>query len=132
MTANVGRAIEFAWGDSSPQTVIPGVREKGIQLNGDPVDVTADDSEGWRTLLSVAAEDQVTISLSGVTKDETLMADWFNGNRQQSVTITYPNGRTITGTFFLASYTDTGTYNDAITFEAELQNSGAITFTPGS
>jgi len=132
MSANVGRAIEFAWGDASPQTVVAGVQEKGIQLNGDAVDVTADDSDGWRTLLSVAAEDQVTISLSGVTKEETLRKDWFDGNRLQDATITYQDGATITGKFFMQSYSDTGPYNDATTFEAELLSSGVITYTPAA
>lgn len=131
MAASVGRSITFTWGNDSPPEEIPGVREKSAALNGEPIDITADDSSGWRELLSVAAQDQVDISLSGVTKNDALKQDWFGGTRTQVATITYEDGGVLTGTFFLVSYTDTGAYNDAVTFEAELQSSGTVTYTPG-
>lgn len=125
MTANAGRTIELTWGGAA----IPGVREKAVALNGEPIDITSDDSLGWRELLSDnVAENQVTISISGVTKSFALKQDWFGNNRMQAVTITYPDGSVLTGNFFLASYTDTGPYNDATTFEAELQSTGVVAF----
>jgi predicted secreted protein len=131
-----GRAIAFTWGDdgASPAVPfqIPGVREKGISLNGEPVDVSADDSIGWRQLLTVPAENQVDISLSGVTREDQLKTDWFADNRTKAVTITYPDGGVISGTFFLASYNETGAYNDATTFDAELQSTGAVAYTPAA
>ena len=36
------------------------------------------------------------------------------------------------GTFYLASYSETGTYNEATVFEAELQSSGVVTYTPAA
>lgn len=131
-----GRAITFTWGDdgASPPvpTPIPGVREKGVALNGEPVDVSADDSGGWRELLTVAAENQVDISLSGVTRDDKLKQDWFSGNRTKTATLTYPDGGVVTGEFYLANYNETGTYNDATTFDAELQSTGVTTYTPAA
>jgi hypothetical protein len=47
----------------------------------------------------------------------------------QTATITYPDGGVLSGTFFLASYTDTGAYHDATTFQAELQSSGPVSYT---
>ena len=131
-----GRSITFTWGDdgASPPVAqeIAGVREKGISLNGEAIDVSADDSNGWRELLSVSAEDQVDLSLSGVTRDETLKTDWFAGNRTQAVTITYPSGGVLSGNFYMTSLSETGAYNDATTFDMELQSTGAVTYTPGS
>lgn len=125
MEANVGRKIELTWGGAA----IPGVREKAVALNGEPIDITSDDSLGWRELLSDdPAENQVTLSISGVTKSFKLKQDWFANNRMQAVTITYPDGGVLTGNFYLASYTDTGPYNDATTFECELQSSGVVAF----
>lgn len=125
MTANAGRTIDLTWGGSP----IPGVREKSVALAGEPIDITSDDSLGWRELLSDdPAENQVTISISGVTKSFALKQDWFANDRMQAVTITYPDGGVLTGNFYLASYTDTGPYNDATTFEAELQSSGPVAF----
>lgn len=125
MTANAGRKIELTWGGQP----IPGVREKSVALNGEPIDITSDDSLGWRELLSDdPAENQVTISVSGVTKSFKMKQDWFANNRMQTLAITYPDGGVLTGDFYLATYTDTGPYNDATTFEAELQSSGVIAF----
>lgn len=126
MAGNAGRKVNFEWGGDT----VPGVREKSIAIAGEPIDVTSDDSDGWRELLSEAAENQVDLSLSGVTKSHALKTAWFEGDRTEEVTITYPDGATLAGTFFLASFTDTAPYNDAMTFEAELQSSGPVTFTP--
>lgn len=132
MSALAGRQIVFEWGDESPQPEIPGVREKGVNLNGEAIDTTSDDDDGWRSLLSVPAENQVDISLSGVTKSARLRNDWFAGTRMQSATITYLDGSVITGNFYLASYQETATYNDAVAFEATLQSSGVVSYTAGS
>jgi predicted secreted protein len=129
-----GRAVVFTWGDddASPPAPrqIPGVREKGVALNGEAVDVSADDSGGWRESLDVAAENQVDISLSGVTRVDHLKRDWFAGNRTKTATLTYPDGGVISGEFRLANYNETGAYNDAVTFDAELQSTGVVAYTP--
>lgn len=126
MAARIGRKIKLRWNGAE----IPGVREKGITLNGEAVDVTADDSNGWRELLADPAENQVEISLSGVTKTHTLKTDWFAGTRTRSAEIEYDDGSKITGTFYMSNHSETGTYNDAATFEATLQSTGVVTFTP--
>lgn len=124
-----GRDIDFEWNSAE----LLGVREKGISLNGDPINVTSDEDDGWQLLLAdVGGEDKVEVSISGVTKSEVLKTDWFNRTRTRSVEITYPNGSVLSGTFFLASYSDTGPYNDGTTFEATLQSSGEVIFTPYS
>ncbi len=132
MAARSGRKIKFRWGTGSPLPEIPGVREKGVTLNGEGIDVTADDSGGWRELLADPAESQVEISLSGVTKSHALKADWFAGTRTRAAEVEYDDGAKIAGSFFLSNYTETGVYNDAATFEATLMSSGVITFTAGA
>lgn len=132
MVAVAGRQVEFRWGDNSPMDEIEGVREKGIELNGEPIDISSDDDNGWRALLSIAAESQVNISLSGVTKKARLKNDWFAGNRLQDARMTFPDGAIIFGKFFLASFKETAEYKSAMAFEATIQSSGTITYTPGS
>jgi predicted secreted protein len=132
MAGTAGRNIVLTWGVESPAEEIPGVREKGIELNGEMLDVTSDENDGWRELLNTPAQNQVQVSLSGVTKSARLKVDWFAGNRINDVTITYPDGGVITGNFFLESYTETATYNEAVAFEATLQSTGVIAYTPGS
>jgi predicted secreted protein len=129
MVARAGRAITFEWNNAE----ILGVREKGLALNGEPIDITSDENDGWRTLLSgMSAQDQVDINLSGVVKDEVLKTDWFAGTRDRTVTVTWPNGDELTGTFKLVNLNLTGPYNDAETFEGQIQSSGPVTFTPYS
>jgi TP901-1 family phage major tail protein len=131
MAARLGRKIKFKWGAAAPLAEIAGVREKGVTLNGEAVDVTADDNSGWRELLADPAENQVEISLSGVTKSHVLKADWFGGTRTKLAEIEYDDGAKIAGSFYLSSYSETGAYNDAATFEATLMSSGIVTYTPG-
>lgn len=137
MTAIVGRTINVYWGNESPQPLVAGIREKGIELNGEAVDVTNDDSNGWRELLDAAQINMVNIPCSGVLLDDTLRADWFAGatataRRMQDAAFEYPDGGTITGTFYLAEYSETGTHDGEVTFEATFQSNGAVTYTPAA
>lgn len=123
-----GRQVIMTWN----AVAIAGMREKGLTLNGAPIDVTADDDAGWRKLLTVSGQDQVDLSLSGVTKSQVLKSDWFTpANRTRTVSMTYPSGGVLTGTFYLAEYGEKQVYKDAVTFDCKLQSSGAITWTPG-
>lgn len=128
MSADVGRNLSFTWNGA----VIAGVREKGVSIAGEPVDVTSDEDSGWRTLLTVAGQNEVSVSLSGVTKDKQLITDWFAGTRTRAAVLTYPDGSVLSGNFFLSTYNDTGPYNDAITFDAQIVSTGEVEFTPGS
>jgi predicted secreted protein len=126
MAARVGRAVTLTWDGAA----IDGVREKGIALAGEPIDITSDEDDGWRTLLATVGENQVTITLSGVTKSNVLRAAWFSGARTEAVVVTYPSMGSFTGDFFLASYSESDPYNDATTFDCELQSTGEVTYTP--
>lgn len=123
-----GRDVTLLW-NGLP---IGGVREKAITLNGEPIDVTSDDDLGWRNLLSTAAQFQVDLKISGVSKTHILKIDWFNKNFTRAAVLTYPNGSIISGNFFLSEFVETGTYNDAVTFEATLMSDGPATYVPGS
>lgn len=128
MAANTGRSVAFLWGGAA----VLGVREKGISINGEPIDISSDESAGWRVLLDTdVGERSVDITISGVTKDHRFLADLMGGTYQRAVTITWSNGAVLSGTFHLASTGQTQPYKDAQTFEASLQSSGAVTFTAG-
>lgn len=126
MAGHLGRSVAFTWGGAA----VLGVQEKGVTVNGEAVDISSDENSGWRTLLSEPGEKQVDISISGVVKDKVFITDLFAGTIQKTVTITYPNGSVISGTFHLVSTAETHPYKTATTFEATLQSSGAVTFTP--
>ena len=125
----VGRQLLLTWSSSA----LGGAREKSITIGGEAVDVTDDSSVGWRELLDDDGVRTVDISVSGVTKSHVLRAAKFAGGGSTTATmaITYPSGGgSFTGTFKLVSYTETGAYNDAVTYDAEFQSTGAVVYTP--
>jgi predicted secreted protein len=111
---------------------VAGVQEKSVAINGEPIDVSSDENNGWRKLLEVAGQNQVDISVSGVLKSTKLKADWFAGARTKPLVLTYPDGGVLSGVFFLATYNEAHPYSGASTFDGSLQSSGAVTYTPGA
>jgi predicted secreted protein len=130
MAGRVGRQVTFFFGGDSPADEILGVREKGVECNGEPIDVTSDEDSGVRTLLSnIYAQKEVNVSLSGVTKDTRLKEAWHNDQFTQTCTFTFPDGSSLSGVFCMTSYKETDPYNGAATFEAAFSSSGTITYT---
>ena len=127
MTAGVGRNVILSWGGAG----IAGVKEKTLTLNNEPIDITSDDDGGWRNILAIPGQKQVEIKVSGVTKDRGLMANWFSSALTQAVVLTYENGATIAGNFFLSEYSDKGNFKDAVAFDATLMSTGVIVYTAG-
>lgn len=128
MSGFVGRKVLLKVDDS----LVAGVRTKGVSINRNPIDVTSDDDDGWRKLLEEPGEKQVDLSVSGVTKVDTLKQAALTGETLHDVELSYPDGSKIKGDFYLATYSETGPYNDASTFDASLQSSGPIDYTPAS
>jgi predicted secreted protein len=133
MAARLGRKVVFTWNGAA----IEGVREKGIAFNGEPVDITDENSNGMRELLAESGENSMDVTLGGLTKSQVLKKAWMDGlatpsARVGAVTITYPDGGVITVTLRLNNYSETEPYKDATTFQAQLQSSGSFAFTPGS
>lgn len=130
MAANAGRNLVI----KKNSTAIAGVRTKGIAVNNEPIDVTTDDEDGVRTLLSDPATTAVNLSVEGLTKDRVLRQAILGGGSLMltDITIDYPNGDTLSGNFFFGSLEETGEYQGAVTFTGELQSSGTITYSAGS
>ncbi len=138
MAAKIGREFLIKKG----ATVLAGVRTKAFSFAGEPVDVTTDDDTGFRTLLAESGQEALDISVEGLTKDTILRAAALTGTAGlmlTDITLEFPktgtqvtSGDKIAGSFFLASLEESGTYNDAMTFSASLQSSGAWTYTPGA
>lgn len=128
MSANIGRKLLIKRGS----TVIAGIRAKTISFGGEPVDITTDDDNGFRTLLAEAGQKKIDLSFEGVTKDNLLRQATLGANPGEllltDVNILYPNGDTLSGNFFLTQLEETGNYNDAIKFSGSLQSSGEWTY----
>jgi predicted secreted protein len=138
MPANVGRTSFLYWGDESPQPLVAGVRELGFSVGGEAVDVTNNDSAGWRALLDAAGVNSIDIPISGVLQNDTLRADAINGAtigsglRMQAATFVRADGSMLSGNWYLQGYSETGAHDGEITFEATLMSNGPITYTPAA
>lgn len=129
MSAESGRKLLI----KRNSTIIAGVRTKGVTFNREPIDITNDDDDGWRGVLAEPGEKQLDLSVGGVSKDDTLRAIAFTDPAVlEDMTLEFPDGGLIAGDFFVSNYSETGNYNEAITFEASFQSSGIITYTPAT
>lgn len=127
----VGRKIGVYDASVSPSVLVAGARGKTIAINNEPIDITTDDASGFRTLLEDAATRSIDLSIEGVTQNTT----WLTATTESSTSllksyeIVITGIGTIAGNFRLNSYELGAPYNDAVTFSASLQSSGAFTFT---
>lgn len=128
MAAFAGRKTTLKW----KTALLAGVRDKSLTINGEPVDVTNGDDDGWRHLLAEAGSRSVELGVNGVCDADTLRAVMFTEDRTGALEYTYPSGAKISGTFFLASYKENGPYKEAQTFDATFQSAGAVTYTPAA
>lgn len=127
MASEIGRSLAV----KRAGTTIAGVRTKSMTFNSDAINVTTDDDDGKRRLLEASGEESIDLSVEGLTKDESLIAiPAGGGTRIEQYTIEMPWGGSITGDFRFNSLELGAEYTDAITFTAEIQSTGAWTYTP--
>lgn len=127
MARHAGRKIIITR-DGSP---IAAGRSKTITINNEPIDVTTDDDDGFRTLLEDPATRSVDLSIEGVMEDDVLLAAAADaGPFIETVSITFDSGAVLSGEFRFNSLAITGEHDGATTFTAEMQSTGAYTFTP--
>lgn len=125
-----GREFTFDW-DS---TTLVGVRSRGVTMSNEMVDVTTDDDSGWRTLLATPGVKSVEVTISGISSDEVLMAEFFNANTTgESLVGNLPSSLTtpgnLTGTYHLSSLETNGDHDGAVEFSATFMSSGEVTYT---
>jgi len=110
MAAQKGRSILLKISDgASPAafSTIGGVRSRTITLNNETVDITTSDEAPWRQLLADTGLRSVSLSGSGVFKDEAAINSVenaaFNGTIDE-YQIVFGNGDIIQGLFALTSF----------------------------
>lgn len=125
-----GRALTFDW-DS---TTLVGVRTKGYTITNDYVDVTTDDDDGWRTLLSDPGLRSVEATAGGISSDQVLLAEMMKANiTGEPLTIQLPTTTgTLSGTFLVSSFEQTGEHDGAVEFSATFMSSGVVAYTAGT
>jgi predicted secreted protein len=133
-TAYKGRlsTLQISTNGGSTFTTIAGIRTKSVAINNNPVDITNDGSNGFQELLADGGTQQVDISFSGVTVDDTpLEAVMAQGHDRTKVyyKFNYGNAGVILGQFVISSITYEGAHDNAQAFSANARSSGTVTFT---
>ena len=131
MSAFVGRKVTFS--PTAAGAPVTGMRTKTITINNEPIDITSDDDLGFRTLLADdPGQRSISMSVEGVTKDDELikLATAGGSNLISEYALTFPGLGTITGDFFIGTIELGAPYNEAVTFSATIESSGAFVYTP--
>jgi len=122
-----GRSLTLDW-DS---TTLVGVQSKSIDFTADRVDVTTDDDNGWATFLPAPGKKSGSTEVSGITSDEVLINEYFNGSGEDVVVnlpsvLTTPG--TITGSGLMTNLSLSAEHDGAYQFSATIITSGAVTY----
>ena len=116
---------------SKAASVLAGLRENSLAVDGSPVDITDKGDSGYRTLADFAGSESFEITASGVVDDAVLRAAALGGTSKllTDVTVEYANGDTLACDVYLSSFTEAGAHDGENTYDVTLQSSGAWTYT---
>lgn len=131
MPARNGRALTLDWDN----VVLAGVRTKSFSITNDYVDVTTDDEDGWRTLLSDPSLRSIEVTVGGITKDRVLIAAIMEANitgETLEVNVPQATGCQLSGLFVISSYEGSGEHDGAMEFSATFMSAGVVTYTAGT
>lgn len=125
-----GRSLTIDWDG----TTLVGVRTRGVTNSNEMVDVTTDDDNGWRKLLTTPGVKSVEVTVGGISSDEVLLAEFYNASTTgETLQVDLPSSLAtpgnLSGTFHLSSFEITGEHDGAVEFSATFQSSGAVSYT---
>ena len=125
----LGREITMTMGG----VAVAGVKEKSLSIAFEGVEVTDDDSEGFRELLAVPGVKTLELSVSGATKSlELLRAFSENQSQVYAFVKTYPDGSTLTFNAQATSYTLNAVDGEASQFDCSFASTGPWVFVAGT
>lgn len=112
-------------------TTVAGMRATNLAINGNQVDITNKDSNGWQELLSDAGVRKIDISASGEYDSAAGGAGVFMekaalNNTFIEAEVVLGNGVAYTGTWAIGNYTLDGPYDNAQTFSLTLTSHGPV------
>lgn len=132
MSAQKGLSMLLRLGTVASPTTVAGLQVTTLTINNEMVDVTTKSSSGWRTLLSQAGVQSVSLTANGTAESdagfETLQG-YAQANSINTMNMIYGDGDTIEGAFQVTKFEISGAYNKEQTFTISLESSGQPTFT---
>lgn len=136
MAAQKGKELLVKLGneDGPPETftALGGFRTNSLQINGETVDITNKDSNGFRELLDGAGIRSLSFSGSGVFLDDTQFAAANTavlGGAKKNYEIIVPDFGTYGCAAIITSLEMAGEHNGEITYSISMESAGDVTFT---
>lgn len=134
ITAQKGRAFVLKVSNGASPTAfvtVTGLRASGVNINGNPVDITTKSSGGWRELLPDGGVKSVDFSGSGIwdsasTQLKALQAAALAGGSLIEAQIVSGAGDSFIGTFAVPTFTRNAPHDNAETFDVSLQSHGPV------
>lgn len=127
MAAEKGISFKIKKGTA---VICAGIMSKKVKYGGEPIDITSDDDNGYRTFLfAESGTKSIDVSIEAVMKDKVLFMLIINDERMLTdVYLEFSNGDKITGDFYLSNYNEDYTHDAAVKFSADLLSSGPYVF----
>lgn len=115
---------------------LAGVVTRDFTWTNEGIDVTDDQSNGYRTMLAKGGLRSLDLAIAGDTKNYELLATMNATTQMVNCVVNLGDGVTtesqLTFDAFISEFTWGGSANEKVEWSASLQSSGAITWTPGT
>lgn len=131
MAALAGRKVRVQVGSGVGAADVAGAQTDELVINREHIDITDKDDAGVRTFLGEIGVISLSMTCSGILKDDTLI-DWASDSTDvlKAMSFVITGIGTYAGQFGVASFTQGGNDGaEAATFQATFESAGAITFT---
>lgn len=116
---------------ASVYTTVAGLRSKSFSLSADGIDVTNHGSNQWRELLDGAGIRSMSISGSGVFKNDSTLTTIRQNAMSQTLTnfqiVDDDSGDTFQASFKITSFERSGEFNGEQVWTIALESSGEVT-----
>ncbi len=135
MAAQKGRELLIQIHDGSGDfndenyVVVGGFKSNGFSIDGEAIDVTNKDSQGFKEALAGAGNISISLTGNGIFVDD----ESFRRVHEHMVSQTHPQCRVIvpefaryTGPFAIKSLSMTGNDSEAVTYDISLDSAGVI------
>ncbi len=131
MAAQKGKLVllkaDTAGGSPQVYTTIAGLRTNTWTVNGEDVDVTSKDDNGWQQRLAGAGVRSISISATGIFQDsvvEETVRQWAFAQSINWYQITFENGDRLESQFQISNYERSGDHDNAETYTLSLNSHG--------
>jgi len=118
---------DMAGGSPQVFTTVAGLRTTTWSVNGEDVDVTTKDDNGWQQRLSGAGVRSISVSATGIFQDtvaEETVRQWAFAQTINWFQLTFENGDRLESQFQISNYERTGDHDGAETYSLSLNSHG--------